>query len=251
MKTILLATSLTLGLVALAACQSSDGGLVDADMSASAEETVALAKAMPSLDDLESALGLSADQKAGLSTAMESFHEAMVARHAQLQAGEETESTFPRLDFLEEAYGILERDQFSSFMQIMNEKHEAVRREHHQKLRDGQGPHGPRHGHGRRGGGDAETHQARAELHHARMMDFFDTVLDLSDEQRTSLEELFASQRAFREEAHADGQRPTREQMQEHHQAMYGGIQEILNDEQMELLETLHVPGRGRRHRGG
>ncbi|HEX9640366.1 MAG TPA: hypothetical protein VGB13_03540 [Candidatus Krumholzibacteria bacterium] len=254
MKNIFLSTLLIAGLLGMTACNSSDGGIVDTSEESflgSVEDAAEIAKNLPDVAVLEEKLGLGDEQKSQMETALVEFRAAIRERHAHRSEAVALEGGYPRLEFLEKAHGILNRDQFRNLVGLMAEHRAQLRSGHAYGPHHGAGPHAASNVHRGQGAGDPAARQALMQTHHDRLMDFLNTVLDLSDEQRASLEELFAKQQAFREEAHAGGERPNREQMQAHHEAMQTAVAEILNVEQVELLQSLHMPGRGHGFGGG
>ncbi len=240
MKKITMYGFLVLGLVGLLACSDSESGVLEAGTTE--DSTEATATKLPSSAEIAEQLGLSAEQAAELNTAFEELQVAMAAQHAGAAEGRLANSTFPMLDFVEASHGILSTEQFDGLLGIIAKHHHRIAKatQHRAKFAHG--------GHGRKPGpvDEAATH-AHMEARHARAMEVFGTVLELSDGQQLALEELFERQKNGREEIHANGERPDKERMQAHHEQMQAGFGEILDDAQMARLEALHPVAMGMR----
>lgn len=110
--------------------------------------------------------------------------------------------------------------------------------------------------------------QERREARAARQLENLSVILDLSDEQKSSIEEIMSAQQAkieeiregFRAEYHDGPRRPSRE-VRESHRALFDDIREegraqvreLLDQEQQELFDALEElrPERGRQGGAG
>jgi len=232
---------LVLGLVGLLACSDSESGVLEADATESTAN--ATSTKLPSQAEIAELLGLSAEQTTELGAAFEELHVEMAARHAGDRESRLASSSFPMLDFVETAHGILSREQFDGLLKIVGENHHRIDRATH----SGQGFH-QRSRDGKPGPVNEEAMQTHMEARHARLMEVFGTVLELSDEQNAALNELFEQRQAERKEVHASGEHPHRERMQAHHETMQAELAEILDESQMARLEALHPVGGRMRH---
>lgn len=225
--------------LALTACSDEQTNALATDEQS---ESSAVVSPLPSMAELSERLDLSESQVAELETAFQNLHEAMAARHG----GDASKAdSYPMLDFIEVASSILTPEQFVAMASVADEHHEKIAAMHRAEKR---GMH-RQHGQQRRAAGppsDADW-QERMEAHHARRMQTMTTVLELSDAQRTALEEVFASQRALHRQVTASGERPDKERMQAHHEALLQAIDEILSDEQSARFEALQSFGWGMR----
>ena len=240
MKKITMYGFLVLGLVGLLACSDSESGVLEAGTTEESSE--ATATKLPSSAEIAEQLGLSAEQAAELNTAFEQLHVAMAAQHAGDAESRLVSSTFPMLEFIEASHGILRTEQFDGLLGIFVKHHHQIAKatQHRAKFAHG--------GHGRKPGPvDEAAMHAHMEARHARLMEVFGTVLELSDDQKLALEELLEQRQSGREEMHASGERPDKERMQAHHEQMQAGFAEILDEAQMARLETLHPVAMGMR----
>lgn len=240
MKTTLF-TSIALIALLLAGC-SGDGDISGVSESAQAADLATL----PTETELQIELGLSDTQAEAMAVLLGNWRRDMQnGESAEPGQGRRLRGEH-RMIFLEEATGILDREQFLQLVNHLAERRDAMQGQGRPlggPMAGGRGP-GMGHGHGGNDHGIGQGANDRpGQGDGPRFLLIFEE-LDLSEEQRTAIRTWLEEYRESHEPPEQGNPEARREFMQQMREDMREFLQTVLDEDQLDELDSLHAARR-------